>query len=81
MRRDVNKQYRYLINTDQDNLEVHDLDNEQTGENECQINDIIKSGNAKYLLIPDNISALKEWITRNPSYDGCKYCLEKEHRK
>ncbi len=66
MRRD--KKYRYLINTDEDNLEVHDLDNEQTGANECQIDEIIRAGNAKYLTVGNTEAALESWLSKNPGH-------------
>ena len=36
---------RYLGNTN--NVEVHDLDNEKTAPNQCQIDEIIRAGNDK----------------------------------
>ncbi len=81
MRRGPNFNYRYLLNTDPDHLEVHDLDNEQTGANECQIDEIIAAGNAKYLVGVDTEWQLKQWLAQNPSYDGCRYCLPHLHRK
>jgi len=49
--------------------EVHDLDNEQTGPNECQINEIIRMGHAR-TFNPDTLEqAHKE------GYDNCAYCL------
>ena len=36
---------RYLGNTNKQ--EVHDLDNEKTGTNQCQIDEIIRAGNDK----------------------------------
>jgi len=36
---------RFVGNTDK--KEVHDLDNEKTGANECQINEIIRAGHAR----------------------------------
>jgi hypothetical protein len=79
MRRDF--KYRYLININSDHLEVHDLDNEHTGLNECQINEIINAGNARYLVNDNTEEALRSWLKQNPSYDGCKYCLTQYHRK
>ncbi len=72
---------RYLLNTDSDHLEVHDLDNEQTGANECQIDEIIKAGNAKPLTGVNNEKQLAIWFKNNPSYDGCKHCLPQFHKK
>jgi len=49
--------------------EVHDLDNEQTGPNECQIDEIIEAGHAR-TFIPDTLEqAHKE------GYDNCAYCI------
>jgi hypothetical protein len=81
MRRGPSFQWRYLLNTDSDHLEVHDLDNEQTGPSECQINEIIAAGNAKYLIGVNNEQQLVQWLSQNPSYDGCLYCLPHLHRK
>ena len=81
MRRGPNYNCRYLLNTSSDHLEVHDLDNEQTGPFECQISEIIAAGNAKYLLGVDTEWQLEQWLVRNPSYDGCMYCLPHLHRK
>jgi hypothetical protein len=36
---------RYLANRSASKREVHDLDNEKTGKNECQIDEIINAGN------------------------------------
>ena len=49
--------------------EVHDLDNEQTGQNECQINEIIRAGNAK-IFTPDSLDQ-----AHKDGYDNCHYCL------
>jgi len=59
-------------------LEVHDLDHEQM---ECQVNEVIRAGNAKYLQIPNDEQSLVRWLRQNPDYDGCKHCLAKFHRK
>lgn len=59
--------HRFVGNTDK--KEVHDLDNEKTGENECQIDEIIKAGHVK-IFYPDTIEqAHKE------GYDNCAYCI------
>jgi hypothetical protein len=81
MRRKPQTQWRYLLNTSEDHLEVHDLDNEHTGASECQIDEIIKAGNAKYLKIRNTEAELVAWLRANPKYDGCKYCLPHLHRK
>lgn len=58
---------RFVGNTTKE--EVHDLDNEQTGPNECQIDEIIRAGHAK-IFDPDTLEqAHKE------GYDNCAYCL------
>lgn len=80
-RRGPDRNVRFLLNTDSQHLEVHDLDNEQLGTNECQINEIIRANNAQYLKIPNNLESLEAWLDRNPSYDGCRYCLPQYHRK
>ena len=59
--------YRFLGNAN--NMEVHDLDNEQTGANECQIDEIIKAGNARKFN-PDTLQTAKD-----RGYDNCAYCL------
>ncbi|HET6764927.1 MAG TPA: hypothetical protein VFH27_14685 [Longimicrobiaceae bacterium] len=47
---------------------VHDLDNEQTGANECQIDEIIKDGNDEpFTRLEDAYDA---------GYIDCRYCLD-----
>lgn len=75
MRRD--SRYRFLINDNPIRLEVHDLDNEKTGRNECQINEIVSY---RY-IISTTIDGLVQWLNQNPRYDGCRYCLPQYHRK
>jgi len=54
--------------------EVHDLDNEQTGPNECQIDEIIEAGHAR-TFTPDSLEqAHKE------GYDNCAYCIGSSKR-
>lgn len=61
---------RYLGNKNK--KEVHDLDNEKTGKNECQIDEIIKAGNEE----PFNyLEAAKA-----KSYDNCAHCLGNSKR-
>lgn len=72
MRRDA--RYRYLINDNPQALEVHDLDNEK---NQCQINEI---KNSRWLTGTTEAD-LRTWLSANPSYDGCLYCLPHLHRK
>lgn len=56
---------RYLGNKKK--LEVHDLDNERTGANQCQIDEIINAGNDR----PFN--TLSEAYAAG--YDNCAYCI------
>jgi hypothetical protein len=56
---------RYLGNVNQ--KEVHDLDNEKTGANQCQIDEIIRAGNDK------PFASLTSAHTSG--YDNCAYCL------
>ena len=56
---------RYLGNTSK--KEVHDLDNEKTGANQCQIDEIIAAGNDKPF---NSLSA-----AHSAGYDDCAYCL------
>lgn len=58
---------RYLGNTAKD--EVHDLDNEKTGKNECQIDEIIAAKNDKPY---DTLKA-----AHDDGYDDCAYCIGK----
>ncbi len=58
---------RYLANTRQGSREVHDLDNEKTGTNQCQINEIINAGNDKPY---NSLDAAKR-----DGYDNCKWCI------
>jgi len=56
---------QYLGNTNK--MEVHDLDNEKTAGNQCQIDEIIRAGNDKPFT---TLSA-----ARSAGYDNCAYCL------
>jgi hypothetical protein len=56
---------RYLANTAK--KEVHDLDNEKTGANQCQIDEIIRAGNDR----PYTTLA----AAHNAGYDNCAYCI------
>lgn len=58
---------RFVGNTDK--KEVHDLDNEQTSPNECQINEIIGAGHAR-TFNPDTLEQ-----AHRDGYDNCAYCL------
>lgn len=59
--------HRYVGN--KNNMEVHDLDNEKTGQNQCQIDEIIRAGNA-VIFTPDTLSQ-----AHSEGYDNCAYCL------
>ena len=56
---------RYLGNTS--SSQVHDLDNEDTDKNACQIDEIIAAGNDKPFL--------SLATARAAGYDDCAYCL------
>lgn len=56
---------RYLGNTNK--KEVHDLDNEKTASNQCQIDEIIKAGDDKPFQI---LSA-----AHGAGYDNCAWCI------
>jgi hypothetical protein len=58
---------RFIGNTN--NLEVHDLDNEQTGPNECQIDEIIAAGHQK-TFEPDTLEQ-----AHIEGFDNCAYCI------
>lgn len=58
---------RYLANTSPSKREVHDLDNEKTGANECQINEIISAGHDKPYT--------SQTSAKSDGYDNCAYCL------
>lgn len=65
---------RFVGNTSADKREVHDLDNEQTGANECQIDEIIRAGHAR-TFTPDSLAQAK-----SEGYDPCAYCLRGSRR-
>lgn len=58
---------RYLGNKNKN--QVHDLDNEKSGSNECQIDEIIKAGND----VPFTSLA----SAHGSGYSDCDYCLKK----
>ena len=63
---------RYVGNTDK--KEVHDLDNEKTGPNECQIDEIITADHAR-IFSPDTLEqAHKE------GYDNGAHCIGRSTR-
>ena len=61
---------RYLGNVSK--MEVHDLDNEKTGANQCQIDEIIRAGNDR----PFTTHA----AARAAGYDNCVYCIGNSSR-
>ncbi len=63
---------RYLANTSASKREVHDLDNEKTGPNQCQIDEIIRARNEK--PYNDLNSAHRD------GFDDCAYCLPNSRR-
>ncbi|HSU15833.1 hypothetical protein [Longimicrobium sp.] len=63
---------RYLANTNPSKKEVHDLDNEKTGRNECQIDEIISAGNDK----PYN----SQKAANDAGYNNCTHCIGDSER-
>lgn len=57
---------RFLGNSDSNNLEVHDLRNENRN---CQISEILRAGNA-VVFSPDTLQQ-----ARSEGYDPCHWCL------
>ncbi len=64
---------RFVGNTTK-KKEVHDLDNEQTGANECQIDEIIAAGHAR-TFSPDTLVQAE-----SETYDNCAYCIGRSKR-
>ena len=58
---------RFVGNTSE--KEVHDLDNEKTGKNQCQIDEIISAGHA-VTFTPDTLDQ-----AHRQGYDPCAYCI------
>ncbi len=58
---------RYCGNTNK--MEVHDLDNEDTGKYACQIDEIIAANHAK-TFDPDTLEQ-----AHREGYDNCAYCI------
>ncbi|WP_119072005.1 hypothetical protein [Aggregatilinea lenta] len=58
---------RYLANIDSDHREVHDLDNEKTGSNQCQIDEVIAAGNDRPY---NSLEAAKR-----EGFDNCHWCI------
>ena len=63
---------RYLANTSPSKKEVHDLDNEKTGGNQCQIDEIIRAGNDK----PYH----SQLVANAAGYDNCAHCIGNSSR-
>ena len=58
---------RYLANSNPTQLEVHDLDNEKAGANQCQIDKIIAAGHDRpYTSLV---------LAHLGGYDNCQWCL------
>lgn len=60
---------QYLGDSDSDHMEVHDLDNEDSRPNGCQIDEIIEAGNA-VVFSPDSLEQAE-----SEGYDRCDKCL------
>ena len=58
---------QFIGNTN--NTEVHDLDNEKTGQNQCQIDEIIQASHA-VTFTPDTLAQ-----ANSDGYDNCAYCI------
>ena len=63
---------QFLANASPSKREVHDLDNEKTGANQCQIDEIIRAGNDRPY---DSLSAAKA-----QGYDNCAHCIGASRR-
>ena len=63
---------RFLGNKNKE--EVHDLDNEKIGANQCQIDEIIRAGNA-ITFTPDTLSE-----AHKQGYDNCAHCIGRSKR-
>jgi len=60
---------RFLGNSSPRHMEVHDLENEDTRPHACQIDEIIRAGNA-VVFDPDTLKQ-----AHDEGYDNCKYCI------
>jgi hypothetical protein len=58
---------RFVGNTQK--MEVHDLDNEKTGANQCQIDEIIQANHAT-TFGPDTLAQ-----AHSEGYDNCAHCI------
>ena len=63
---------QYLANAHPGKREVHDLDTEQTGANQCQIDEIIAAGHERPY---DTLLA-----AQRDGYDNCRWCLGRSTR-
>ena len=63
---------RYVGNTN--TTEVHDLDNEKTGANQCQIDEIIAAGHA-VTFTPDSLDQ-----AHSEGYDNGAHCIGDSQR-
>jgi hypothetical protein len=61
--------YRFLGNSSSSKKEVHDLDQEDTNANGCQIDEIIRAGNS-VTFTPDTLAQ-----AHIEGYDNCAKCL------
>ena len=59
--------HHFVGNTNK--MEVHDLDNEQTESNHCQIDEIIAAGHA-VIFEPDTLAQ-----AHREGFDNCEFCL------
>lgn len=62
---------RFLGNKNPSNIEVHDLHHEN---NNCQINEIVRSGHA-VTFYPDTLDQ-----AHHEGYDNCAYCIGNSKR-
>ena len=62
---------RYLGNSDPGHMEVHDLENEKP---QCQINEIIRAGNA-VIFSPDTLGQ-----ANSEGYDNGAFCIGDSER-
>ena len=60
---------RFLGNSSPGHMEVHDLENEDTRPNACQIDEIIEAGNA-VVFDPDTLEQ-----AYSEGYNNCAYCI------
>lgn len=58
---------RYLANKSPSKMEVHDLDNEKTGANKCQIDEIIEAKN--------DVPYHTQKAANDAGYDNCAHCI------